>query len=193
MTKFTVVRAPVAKMLSGDLSGVSALDAADQAGVAAGICKGRVTLKAVAGEAIRRYGPADVAISTWSNTGYWPAQALPWFEANCTRRLRLALRRGIGGLQPALCAAVQARWGAGAILEVESHVEVALLDGDGWSLVATGSGCLEETGILEWWRVDRRPEVAAFWREWFDGLPAWSAVDAPANGQRSLAEVVGSW
>ena len=45
MTKFTVVCAPVAKMLSGDLSGVSALDAADQAGVAAGICKGRVALK----------------------------------------------------------------------------------------------------------------------------------------------------
>jgi hypothetical protein len=171
--RISVFEASPACICTGRLSAAAAVEALEGSEVATGFCGGDFGLLALAGEALDRFGPADVFAATWSQSGHWVRLSQQWFEARATRSLRLALRPSTWARVDDVLPGLRERWGLEAPRAAESHAEVLVLHGDGWWLTATGSLVLYPMDLLQWWRLERRAAVGSWWAGWFGGLPVY--------------------
>jgi hypothetical protein len=176
----------------GDLSPVAVVDSAEGWDGVRGVCWGRATLHGVLGALMRLKGPARLYFATWVNEGKYLHNIIPWFEVNAGRGVVLAARSGLSRVQPAFVRRVLALFGPGSLRSAETHSEIGVAVGDGWSALYRTSGHFGETNKLEWFDLDLRPEVSAAHVAWFEGLPVVPPLvrESPPE-QLSLRGLVG--
>ena len=175
--------------LSADLSPADVVRASVGHDGVRGMCAGRVSLLGVAGAAMDAWGAAFLCVATWVNHGGFLVPLLQWFEARCTRGVILAFRAGIPTIQPEFCRRFQATFGSSSLRSIETHAEVALLQGDGWQATIRGSGDMHETDMMEWFDLDLRRDTAAAHQAWFDAAPVFPPM-LEEEQQLNLADIV---
>lgn len=152
------------------------------------IGRGDVPLLDLARVWLEAHGPASLYLTTWSNSGAALGEAIvPWLEAHRAelREVRVAVRASLARLVPGACADLQALH-PGALVEAESHAEVLVLIGDGWSRVALSTEGVFAFGLLMTLCTTADPAVAAALVGWFRSRPPIRPVARPPE-QRALS------
>lgn len=186
----------------GARTALAALDEHDSIAV---LTFGQFSIGDAIRELLRRSGPSDVAISTWTAARAEIEHAYRLLEDSRIRSMRWLVDRSFKTRQPAYCAALVDRFGADAIRTTRTHAKFVVIDGDNDTFSVHTSANLNANARLESMQVIRGRDHADWllgvlddlWRELPAGemageLPDRTALDdAPATVRVGRVPAIG--
>lgn len=137
-----------------------------------GLTKGQFSMLDLVRAVVDATGPADVTVSTWTIAESDSARVAEFLATGGFRSFRLVIDRSFPGRYPQYCAALIARFGAGAIRMTRTHAKFALISNESWSVAIRASMNLNPNPRCEQFEVDDDPAIHAFFAEYVDDLAA---------------------
>ncbi len=111
---------------------------------------------------LRRPGPADVSIATWTAAGADVTRASQFLNDGRVRRMRWLVDRSFEKRQPAYCATLRGLFGDDAIRTTDTHAKFATIRNDEWDLAIRTSMNLNSNARMETIEVSDDPSLADF-------------------------------
>ena len=117
---------------------------------------------------LRKTGPADVSIATWTAAGADTTPAEQFLADGRIRSIRWLVDRSFETRQPAYCATLRRLFGDDVIRTTRSHAKFATIRNDDWALAVRTSMNLNMNPRLETIEVSDSPPFADFLDGMFD-------------------------
>ncbi len=106
---------------------------------------------------LRRTGPADVSIATWTAAGADVTRASHFLRDGRIRRMRWLVDRSFETRRPAYCATLRGLFGDDAIRTTRSHAKFATIRNEEWDLAVRTSMNLNSNARMETIQVSDDP------------------------------------
>lgn len=131
-----------------------------------GFTLGQWSISDLIAELLKRTGPADVTISTWTASGAKIEEAFELFESGAIRSCRWILDPGFKSRQPKFCETLIRRFGAESIRTLANHAKFVVIRNEDWDIVVKTSMNLNVNPRLENYEIAEGREMA----EYIDGF-----------------------
>lgn len=114
-----------------------------------GFTIGQFSVSDLIAEVLKKTGPADLTISTWTASGAKIDEAFELFESGAIRSCRWLLDYGFKSRQPKFAEVLVRRFGNNAIRTVANHAKFVLIRNEDWDVVIKTSMNLNNNPRLE--------------------------------------------
>ncbi len=165
-------RKPDALDMLPNQSARRAVHAFRKGGRLVGMTHGQFSLLDLLAAPLKKTGPAEVWLSTWT-AGIRDAKAATMLlERGTIAELRLLVDRSFASRQPAYCAAVRRMFGDYAVRCTRTHAKIALLRNAEFDVAVRSSMNLNRNPRFEQYDVDESPELCEFFVAHFEEMAA---------------------
>lgn len=117
---------------------------------------------------LKRVGPADVSVATWTAAGADVTRAEQFCRDGMIRSMRWLVDRSFESRQPAYCQVLRSTFGDDAIRTTRSHAKFATIRGGEWTLAVRTSMNMNTNPRLETIEVSDDPVLCDFLDSVFD-------------------------
>jgi len=127
-----------------------------------GMTRGTFTLLDLVRAILRKTGPADVVISTWT-AGIRDAGMARWLQkSGRIRSLVFLVDRSFASRQPEYCRVLRRRFGDECVSTTRTHAKFAVIYNDEWSVVVRSSMNLNKNTRFEQFDIDESVPMREF-------------------------------
>lgn len=184
----TITNRPATKLRSGVLRAAEMIEPLQRGGRLIGLTGGQFSLMDLIEALVRRTGPADVVIATWTAGVRDTELAGELDRLGMIRSMRLVVDGYFPSRQPQYVARVREVFGDHAIRTTSIHAKFVSIVNDDWALLVRTSMNLNRNRRIELYEVDDDRELTDWWHaEIVDPLWADMPEGLEVPGRRRYA------
>ena len=155
-----------------------------------GLTKGQFSLTDMIEAILKKTGPADLSISTWTAANGDVTRMLELLSSGAIRSCRWLVDLTFMRRCPQLTSEIRAKFGADAIRVTKTHAKFCTITNDDWQIALRSSMNLNQNPRMESFQVGHDPVLCQFLSEVLDDV--WKRQDK-GIADLSSKEIAGWW